>query len=1263
MKFRFRICFFSFVLFPLLWTNNLIAQVAADSSAKNDSIINSSLPPDAAKKTLTDPTKSSNSQSNSIVSLIFIKDKIEHSPDSTYFNILKVTNNNGSAVQGVVRISVPQGWKLISNGETEVNISPGNTEYIPIRVSMDRKAIGGTSYVINATLTSDRSLFAGKNQTSISKACYVTIPQKRQWDVNAVQRTMYFDRYSEYTPLKLKLSNKGNGIEVVKLEFEIGSSLQMYGALGNRHFTSVELKPHHDTVVSFPVKYIPYDESELWNRDFKKLTVRVTATIDTIIKRTSVNFKYLESSYYNILADKLTPLTIELGLQNILSDATPSMLIAAYGRLLFKNDDILDYNVRFYSIPFAQYGNSVDAANYFWQRSRMLAIYKSAKWEARVGDINAYSTGVFGVMGRGVGGQYNINDNNLVGGAFTAALGTPIYSGTIFHQIMLPHKAISIRSALNAVADNYNRLNSYGASVQINYPFLPGHSLTLLLAPAINQHNYTNQTFFDASGNPIKTNDPGVTRLGFAGQLSYSVSHKKLSAGLNVLMATKDYYQYYGGKLNLNGNAQYLLNKKYFLIGTSGIYLQDSHLYNRGVLYPQNKFLSGMHRVEIADRVTNKITLYTGPVLEHTSYSALKINGLTGDSTYTHFNTVSPKLSLRCSYKNNVSGFITPYTMVGYTFITSAQDSTIKFATPIVPKKYFFNAKAGLNVIQKNWGVNIFYYIGPQDYSTQSDYYYFGSYNKSLRIMPFFQKYYFNKKMLLSSYDSYFYEVLSNNERIALNARIQFFLGNEWSFYVDNNLYFSSLISSEGQKVYSRNYYLSVGIKKSFDIPQPRVKYYNLKVVCFKDINGNQKMDDNEQGLSDIVITIDKQAKSDSATQKSIHDPGQFAPAEMVTDNFGHVAYYHIPEGEVNLNVYPLQNLKDVFILNGQKQKLTITHDTTFYVPFAQSYRVVGRVILNRDEYSSAGVITAANIRITATDSAGNSFAVLTSSDGSYILYVPKAGEYKVSVNNIYGDRFALQEPEFTVSFNGAKEFLIDFIFNEKKRLMNIANANQPSSQPVNSLPAPASNLTSNPTSSVNIKDTSSSVKASPSNEGVTYRVQIASSSTKLSQAQRTKMFKGVGKVQDYTEGGVYKYTTGDFKTVEEALKFKETLRSKGYKDAFIVPFKNNQRVSNSSTASPNPSNTTGAATDTSNSGISYRVQVASHSSKLSAAQQTKLFKGAENIKEFVQDGVYKYTAGYFIDYAKATEYKNKLIAQGFKGVFVVSFKDNKRIK
>jgi hypothetical protein len=1132
------IFFFLFVLYSFAH-----AQTPRDSTNTPNPVVDTVATPQLGNKN-TEVVK----DEESILSIHFLKEKVYHSPDSTFFNVLKITNTNGKPIQGVVKLSAPIGWNIISAKEVNVNIAPGASELIPLRVAISRYVVGGVSYLINATLQSDRSLYAKKNQTYVSKSCYIIIPEMRQWDMYPVSRSVYIDKYTQSAPLKVRLVNKGNGNEVVKLEFDIGTSLLMYGTLTHKHFTSVELKPHTDTVVDYLIKYTPPNESAIWDRDFKKLTVKILAVVDTIVKSSSVNYKFLESSYHNRLPANASPLNIEVQLQNLVSSAEPRLLVAANGMIIRKNNDVIDYNFRINSLAFSGYHGADDFGSRTWRRSRMVAGYTSGdKWQVRIGDVNSNAVGLISNFGRGASGWYRIDEKNRVGASLTANIFSPIYSGSLFHETKLPQN-ISLSSSIVAILDNYNKMNTYGAGAMVNYPFLPGHNIALTLTGSLTQHNYDDKTFVAPNGNFLITHDPNTSRMGFATQLNYRLTKKKVSASANLIYATRDFFQYLSGKINLITTAHYTINDRYFLIGNSTLILQDPKRYVQGVLFPTNKFLSGSHRVELAKIVSNKLTLYLGPMIDHIYYKALKINKQLGDSTYAEFASINPKLSFRCNYKNNVSGFISPYVNIGYTFITHAVDSFIAKPNE-APRKEFLNAKAGVNIMQGNWGVNVFYYFGPNSLVSQSDNYYYGRYSKSLRIMPFFQKYYWNKKMLFTTYDSYFYEALSNNERITANARFTFFFDKGWNAFVDNNLYLSSVINAENQKVYTRSFFLNVGIRKAFDIQQPGIKYHDIKIICFKDINGNKTMDANEHGLRDIVIGIDKQVVLDSISKKMVKQMGQFSPAEIITDDFGQVIYNRIPQGAYDVSVFPLLNLVDLYNINGQKQSLFISRDTTYYIPFVQSYRVLGKIILNRDEYSSLGGVSPAGVRITATDSIGNSYFGLTTANGTYTLFVPAAGKYTVSVNHVFGDQFVLQQSEYVVSFDGAKEFNVDFIFDEKKRQINFSG----SLPVVNDATAPSPVTNTTPEQPVSIPTTSPAT--------MVYKVQIASKNIKIPATQYANLFKGIENVSEYVADGKYKYTSGNFSDMAKAKEHQQKLISMGYQGAFVVDFQDGKRI------------------------------------------------------------------------------------------------------
>ena len=83
--------------------------------------------------------------------------------------------------------------------------------------------------------------------------------------------------------------------------------------------------------------------------------------------------------------------------------------------------------------------------------------------------------------------------------------------------------------------------------------------------------------------------------------------------------------------------------------------------------------------------------------------------------------------------------------------------------------------------------------------------------------------------------------------------------------------------------------------------------------------------------------------------------------------------------------------------------------------------------------------------------------------------------------------------------------------------------------------------------------------KVQTSAEKVIWRVQILTSGSKLSVGH--PKFHGITDVYEYFHQGSWKYTTGSFPTEEEALQYRNQIRSKGFSDAFIVPFAGNQRI------------------------------------------------------------------------------------------------------
>lgn len=74
------------------------------------------------------------------------------------------------------------------------------------------------------------------------------------------------------------------------------------------------------------------------------------------------------------------------------------------------------------------------------------------------------------------------------------------------------------------------------------------------------------------------------------------------------------------------------------------------------------------------------------------------------------------------------------------------------------------------------------------------------------------------------------------------------------------------------------------------------------------------------------------------------------------------------------------------------------------------------------------------------------------------------------------------------------------------------------------------------------------------------FRVQIFSSTVKYENNH--PKFKGRDDIWKYFAGGLWKYTAGSFNKHEEAVTLQNELRKQGFEDAFVVAFKNGERIS-----------------------------------------------------------------------------------------------------
>lgn len=124
----------------------------------------------------------------------------------------------------------------------------------------------------------------------------------------------------------------------------------------------------------------------------------------------------------------------------------------------------------------------------------------------------------------------------------------------------------------------------------------------------------------------------------------------------------------------------------------------------------------------------------------------------------------------------------------------------------------------------------------------------------------------------------------------------------------------------------------------------------------------------------------------------------------------------------------------------------------------------------------------------------------------------------------------------------------------------NINNPNTVSQTAQQNTAKPASTGTTNnkpaQTGTSARQNTSTATQASNT---IVYKVQFATFPSEI--PLNHSRFKGIEAVEKYFHDGMHKYTSGSFRSFNEAVQHQRKIRGMGYSDAFVVAFSNSQRI------------------------------------------------------------------------------------------------------
>jgi outer membrane protein OmpA-like peptidoglycan-associated protein len=912
-------------------------------------------------------------------------------PETAFFNVLIIENKGETREDIQLEFNAPIGWSVMT-GETNIfTINPNDSILIPLRAAPSKWVEGEIGYSLIASINTRLG------ETLTNAYCFIKIPRQSNLAFRPVTRVGYFDQQTGQSELSFRLINDGNVNELIYMNFISTENVEIINERDNIFNLDVRVRARSDTIITLPVKMV--ENHNMRNGGLYRIDM--TGYTEDLSFKSSFWFNHLSNSFRFRVPESEKMMIAEISAQNLLSDQKAFLTGGVRGNILMQNR-------RQFSYRLYKYGSNPD----FYRYSRVRAEYSSPKLYAAIGDITGFPI------------KYGFGKG--------AEIGLPIS----------PNYRISLLAGQNAFRpiDNYGVVfeeKSTGLNLFTRYSYTDNLYFNSVAQTAGTRGNINisrgHNLRFDIGLSDVLYKTISENRQGMLLNLDYNGRYRNTTISLRERLGTINYYGSYSGRHDFQGRISTPLNENYHL---------DLLLFDRSYR-PTIESIEGVRSNRFNDtrefrmlfrrHIDRNFSVFGGPLYQRKSTNSYFLfNGTDA------FSTNSAKALIGIRVRDAFGLSFNPSLTLGYTFLTnySVPDPQLFIYDIESLDKSFFNSHLSLNIRKGQWGTYLNYFYGPYSINQEISQFYYRINAHSIRVMPYFETYVYKDMVLLSSKLNYLYDFAFKTNRVNLNNQLEIFLAHDLTLSLLNTLSYQLTqdVLTEEKYTYANNYF-EVRLKKEFNWNQPRIKYYDLTVNLFKDLNGNLRRDFNEPGVKDILVSI----TSIDPLNYDQFDVDYSAPDKMVSTRLlsgmdGTITYQNLPMGLYRIELQNIGRDQDKYFPDQNEYIINVTGDKTFYIPYLERNRIFGRVIMNRSKLSNLGRVEVSNLRVSATDSKGRTTTTLTDGNGNFEMYVPSVDSYMVTINDIFQEHFNLRQNNFRANLNGFKQFEVNFVFDEIRR-------------------------------------------------------------------------------------------------------------------------------------------------------------------------------------------------------------------------------------
>lgn len=944
-------------------------------------------------------------------SVAFIKSKTALKENELATNQLKVFNGSSKILNFYLRINAPRGWKSLRSYDKVFSIPPGDSIFIPVKLTSGGKEEGNMNYITTASLVSEA------DKKSFATATWnLQVVKESRWAATCDKTEGYFTNNADTSSFSVNIKNLGNSSEWYSLRIAPVPQIKVTGTTGQEvtQATLFNLLPGTDTTVTFQVKLTGQASPGYQNRNSRSATqpsaeryqVKVMVqtqhndgTADRLWKSTVTFTRNIAERKFNDFSRQMLPFTIELRADNIMDQAT-SLGVNLYGNTIFGKSRTLNY--RFQSFFSNQFMNLQSYRGNFHYVG-----YADRNKSLDLGNIAGMSNYFgFAPTGRGLKGSYHLGRNTF--GVFYMAnpeiLTSPSiqYSGAR-HQY--DYRNLKFINYYQRTANQLNKFNSDLMLTGVDYRFRQQHNLSL-------RASASHENYYLAPG--------GLNTRGIGGSLNYSGLVRKFNLRFTSEYGSENYTGY-RGIFNTNYGIIYRANPRYTLSWNNIFYRQNPRFIDANG-NKSGDFRSSYDRYEMRLSV-NKNNQSHAIRAAYFDERFISIHYQTRGLGYDYF----------------------PAARTAVRFSASVFGAFIKNVDAGV--KDYFTAQVRSTVRYKSFTANVRYNYGPFQAYEHVQFSKTGVNFQSININAFAGCWLVKDRLSLEPTLNYNYETLFKRGWTSLRPELWYFSksGIQSSLYAEFSVSSQKYVRMSNENttdfnpqptVYKR---LTLGatLTRSFGVPVPGKRFYSMRVTAFKDVNGNGKPDRGEELIENVLITL-KPDNADSTFNENvelIRSRGE----EVITNEKGYAALKNLPRGVYKLFTKALGENEGWF--TDAERVVSLNENKEVLIAFGRGAHIAGIIMVDYNLASGTGnrAPDLSRIRVSAVDSAGHTYSALTTADGRFDLYVP-TGDYRVSINQNAIDRnFVLEQNMMHVELTPEVDaWSISFQLREKERKVNI---------------------------------------------------------------------------------------------------------------------------------------------------------------------------------------------------------------------------------